>query len=156
MYAETPRWGRFDSGPRELVSMKEKLHHSTILLNTTCCFTYPTSYPKLLSTYNSMKKKNKKTWDSVKETIGRVSSQSTRVTYEGQTYRKPIDGMGWKWSEGPVMVHSFGPVLPKTKDISIRIMMAVLLFSLSPPFLKTQLSRFSPFTAWLLNRKMCL
>lgn len=157
MYAETPRWGRFDSGPRELVSMKEKLHHSTILLNTTCCFTYPTSYPKLLSTYNSMKKqKTKKTWDSVKEAIGRVSSQSTRVTYEGQTYRKPIDGMGWKWSEGPVMVHSFGPVLPKTKDISIRIMMAVLLFSLFPPFLKTQLSRFSPFTAWLLNRKMCL
>ena len=97
MYTETSRWGRFDPGPRELVSMKEKLHHSPILLNTTCCFTYPTSYPKLLSTYNSMikkKKKKKKPWNSVKETIGRVSSQSTRVTYEGQTYRKPIDRMG--------------------------------------------------------------
>ena len=91
MYAETSRWARFNPGPRELVSVKVKLRHSPILLNTPCCFTYPTnSYwaPTILC-----KKKNKP-WDSVKETMGRVSSESTTVTYEGQTYRKPRVRMG--------------------------------------------------------------
>ena len=62
-------------------------------------FYLPNKLPKVtehLQFYDKKKKKKKKQkpWNSVKETIGRVSSQSTRVTYEGQTYRKPIDGMG--------------------------------------------------------------
>ena len=65
----------------------------------------------------------------------RVSSQSTSYI-RWQTYRKPMVGMGWKWSEGPWW-STWKPALPKTKGISIGIMTAVLLFSLSPsPFLR--------------------
>lgn len=129
MYAKRSRWGDLILA-QGACEQDGKATPLTNVANHHLLFYLPNSYwaPTILC-------KNKTLGLGLGNSGSRVSSQSTSYI-RGQTYRKPMVGMGWKWSEGPWW-STWKPALPKTKGISIGIMTAVLLFSLPPsPFLR--------------------